>query len=260
MPVAVQPGFRTSSSTSEPLTSTWYTPCAVAYSVARLTGASNTKVAAHQGRLRAAVGCVERHSAGLPATVCEETGYDGVGLAPPRQAAVGTGHPDRHLDALRRVERPERPVDEDALVGVQHDRLVGPVLAGRTAPRRAVWTQSPSGVSTIQDRRGTGTATVVRSVACSAVTRTTRVAEDAEGTALQGGGVGGEGCGAAVQPLTAPAVMPGHDLAVEEQVHHQRRDRDQQESVNSRFHWVLNWLWKLNRVSCTVALSSPGRK
>ena len=31
-------------------------------------------------------------------------------------------------------------------------------------------------------------------------------------------------------------------------------------SVNSRFHWVLNWLWKLYSVSCTVAFSLPGRK
>ena len=31
-------------------------------------------------------------------------------------------------------------------------------------------------------------------------------------------------------------------------------------SVNSRFHCVLNWLWKLYSVSWTVALSLPGRK
>ena len=30
--------------------------------------------------------------------------------------------------------------------------------------------------------------------------------------------------------------------------------------MNSRFHCVVNWLLKLNRVSCTVAFSSPGRK
>ena len=31
-------------------------------------------------------------------------------------------------------------------------------------------------------------------------------------------------------------------------------------SANSRFQRVLNWLWKLNSVSWTVAFSSPGRK
>ena len=31
-------------------------------------------------------------------------------------------------------------------------------------------------------------------------------------------------------------------------------------SANSRFQRVLNWLWKLNSVSCTVAFSLPGRK
>ena len=31
-------------------------------------------------------------------------------------------------------------------------------------------------------------------------------------------------------------------------------------SVNSRFQRELNWLWKLNSVSWTVALSLPGRK
>ncbi len=30
--------------------------------------------------------------------------------------------------------------------------------------------------------------------------------------------------------------------------------------VNSRLYDVLNWLWKLNSVSCTVAFLSPGRK
>ena len=31
-------------------------------------------------------------------------------------------------------------------------------------------------------------------------------------------------------------------------------------SVKSRFQRVLNWLWKLNSVSWTVAFSLPGRK
>ena len=31
-------------------------------------------------------------------------------------------------------------------------------------------------------------------------------------------------------------------------------------SANSRFQRVRNWLWKLKRVSWTVALASPGRK
>ncbi len=29
--------------------------------------------------------------------------------------------------------------------------------------------------------------------------------------------------------------------------------------VNSRLNDVLNWLWKLNSVSCTVAFWFPGR-
>ncbi len=30
--------------------------------------------------------------------------------------------------------------------------------------------------------------------------------------------------------------------------------------ANSRWYWVVNWLWKLSRVSWTVAFSVPGRK
>jgi DNA-binding LacI/PurR family transcriptional regulator len=31
-------------------------------------------------------------------------------------------------------------------------------------------------------------------------------------------------------------------------------------SMNSRLYSVVNWLWKLNSVSCTVAFSSPGSR
>src|SRR5690606_34353916 len=76
------------------------------------------------------------------------------------------------------------------------------------------WSQPGVSDSVTHVSRGRGVATVVRSVAYSAVIRTT------DGTGSPSG---------VFSALDGAGGHPGDDLAVEEQEHHQRRDGDEQD-------------------------------
>ncbi len=71
---------------------------------------------------------------------------------------------------------------------------------------------------------------------------------------------GGRGPARHDQPLTEPAVVPDTICRWKKMNRTSGGMVISSTSANSRFHCVVNWLWKLYRVSCTVALSLPGRK
>ena len=71
------------------------------------------------------------------------------------------------------------------------------------------------------------------------------------------------GCGqtsSSGYPFTAPAVTPSTIRRLRNRNSSSGGMVMRRMSANSRLYWVLNWLWKLNTVSWTVAFSSPGRK
>ena len=73
----------------------------------------------------------------------------------------------------------------------------------------------------------------------------------------------GDGCHACPsegQPLTAPAVTPSTILRLKKMNISSGGMVMRRTSMNSRFHCESNWFWKLNSVSCTVAVSDPGVK
>ena len=63
-----------------------------------------------------------------------------------------------------------------------------------------------------------------------------------------------------VQPLTAPAAKPETIFLLKRMNMISGGMVINTTFMKSRFHWVRNWLWKLNSVSWTVAFSSPGKK
>ena len=69
-----------------------------------------------------------------------------------------------------------------------------------------------------------------------------------------------EGVGCHGQPLIAPAASPETIFRLKKMNMIRGGMVINSTFMKSRFHWVRNWLWKLNSVSWTVAFSSPGRK